>query len=91
LLEPGPNREAFVENQPYERAHHLRARVVPESGRHLNGRGVSKIEVMKEGLHAGRVSQFAYVGVALLGSVPVEGGIAQGRVWLPVPFTRVPR
>ncbi len=55
-MELGPNREAFVENQPDERAHLPWARVVPESGRHLSGKGVSEIEVMKEGLHAGRVS-----------------------------------
>ncbi len=79
MLELGSNREAFVENQPDEHAHLPWAGVVPKSGRHLNGRGVSEVEVVKERFHAGRVVRFANVGVALLGSVPVEGGIAQGR------------
>ncbi len=46
LLEPGPNLEAFVENQPDERAHLPWACVVPESGHHLSGRSVSEVEVM---------------------------------------------
>ncbi len=90
-MKPGPDQEAFVENRPDERAHLPWARVVPDSGRHLSGRGVSKVEVFKEDLHAGLVIQFANVGIAPLGGVPVEGGIAQGRGCLPVPFTRVPR
>jgi hypothetical protein len=91
LLEPGPNREAFVENQPDERARLPWARIMLESGCHLSGRDVSEVEVVHKELHAGRVGQFAYVGVALLGGVPIEGGIAQGWVWLLVPFPRVPR
>ncbi len=90
MLEPGPNWEAFVENLPDERAHLSWARVVPESGRHLSGRGVSNIKVLQEGFHVGRVGQFANVGVAPLGGVPVKGGITQGRVWLPMLFSRVP-
>jgi len=64
---------------------------VPDSGRHLSGRGVSEVEVVEEGLHAGLVIRFANVGIAPLGGVPEKGGIAQGRDCLPVPFTRVPR
>jgi hypothetical protein len=79
LLELGPNREAFVENQPDERAHLPWACVMPESGRHLSGRGVSEVEILKEGHHAGREVRFANVVVAPLGSVPVERGIAQGQ------------
>jgi hypothetical protein len=76
LLEPRPNREAFIENQPDEHAHLPWACVVPESGCHLSGRGVSEVEVLKEGHHAGREVRFANVVVAPLGGVPVEGGIA---------------
>jgi hypothetical protein len=76
LLEPGSNREAFVENLPNERAHLLWARIVPESGCHLSGGSVSEIEVLQEGLNAGRVSRFADVGVAPLGGVLVKGRIA---------------
>jgi len=78
LLEPGPNREAFVENQPDERAHLPWACIVPESGHHLSGRGVFEVEVLKEGHHAGHKVRFANVVVAPLGDVPVEGGITQG-------------
>ncbi len=91
MLEPGPDRETFVEDQPDERAHLPWARVVLKSNRHLSGRGVPKVEVKKEGLHVGCVVQFAYVGVTPLGDVFVEGGVAQGRDWQPVPFSGVPR
>ncbi len=55
LLEPGPDREILVEDQPNERAHLPWVRVVSESGRHLSGRDVPKVEVKKEGLHVGCV------------------------------------
>lgn len=70
LLEPGRNREAFVENQPDERAHLPWAGVVPESSRQLSARGVFKVEIVKEKLHAGHVVRFAYDGVALLAVYP---------------------
>ncbi len=91
MLKPGPDQEAFVENQSDERAHLPWAHVVLDSGHNLSSRGVSKVEVVQEGLHVGLVIRFANVGVAPLGGVPIERGIAQGWDCLLVPFTRVPR
>jgi hypothetical protein len=51
-LEPCPDREASVKNQPDERAHLPWARVVPDSGRQLSRGGVSQVEVFEKGRHA---------------------------------------
>ncbi|CAK9862096.1 unnamed protein product [Sphagnum jensenii] len=75
-LQPGPDREASVENLPDEHAHLSWVRVMPDSGRQL-GRGcVSQVEVIEEDSHVQCLHRFAYVGVAPFCRVPKKGGVA---------------
>jgi len=89
-LQPGPDREASVENQPDERAHLSWAHVMPNSGRQLSRGCVYQVEVIEEDNHARCLHGFANVGVTPFCRVPKKGGVAQGRVRQPVPFPRIP-
>ncbi len=89
-LQPGPDREASVENQPDERAHLSWARIMPDSGRQLSHGCVSQVEIIEEDSHARCLHGFANVGVTPFCRVPKKGAVAQGRVRQPVPFPRVP-
>ncbi len=89
-LQPGPDREASVENLPDERAHLSWACVMPDSGRQLGHGCVSQVEVIEEDSHARCLHGFVYVGVDPFCRVPKKGGVTQGRVRQPVPFPWIP-
>ncbi len=75
-LEPRPDREASVKNQPDERAHLPWARVVPNSGRQLSRGGVSQVEVFEKGPYARLVCGFLNASVAFFGRITKKRGVA---------------
>jgi hypothetical protein len=71
-VQPGTNRKALVECQPYERSHLTRACIVPKPGNRLSGSGVFKVEAFKEARQAGGPSGFAGVQVSSFGGISEE-------------------
>jgi hypothetical protein len=65
-LQPGANREALVECQPYERSHLAWVRIVLEPGGHLCECRVSEIEALHEGQHIGGCVVFRALEYPLL-------------------------
>jgi hypothetical protein len=74
-LKPGANREALIEGQPDERPNLPRTGIVLDSGDHLGGSGVPKVEIFDEGEHVGGVPRLPSVFVTPFGGVAKKGGV----------------
>ncbi len=94
-LKPGANREALIEGQLDEcqldeRPNLPRTGIVPDSGDHLGGSGVPKVEIFYEGEHVGGVPRLPSVFVSPFGGVAKKGGVPKGWGSLPMPLPWVP-
>ncbi len=89
-LQLGADREPVLLGEPNEGAHLAGAGAMPNSGQHLEVRGVVEVQLLDEGANDRDLGRSPCVLVAPLGRLPEKRQVPQCGRPLPVPFFRVP-